>query len=285
MIRIAAVCAALALPTLASAQTLTLDPPKAPQVGDSMTEVETQDLSMDMAVVTPDGQTMNMNTTENGKESVRYEILAIGPDGAVTSIKITVDEDTTTSAQGERSQTHKGPLEGLTFVLTKAGEQVEVTDGEGGALEPPQAMQAKQAYANKLGKRTNKFAEVFDKESYTVGDTITIDGDRAKEIFADDPNEQEEMQDMSLVLTLKALDKVDGHPVAVFDAVMTMGGEPQPGMKIGAKLEGTLTILTATSDMHSMKLSGPMTLSADKDGMKMDGEGTMTMETKRSYGG
>lgn len=286
MIRIT-VLAALALPALACAQTLTLDPPKAPQVGDTMTEVETQDLSMDMSVVTPDGQTVNMNTTENSKESVRYEILAIGPDGAVTSMKITVNEDTTTSAQGPESNTREGSLVGKTFVLTQGPDGGVAVRAPQGAdpLTQEETTQANQSYGNKLGKRTNTFAEVFDKESYSVGDTITVDGERAKKIFADDPQEQEDMQDMSLVLTLKALDKVDGHPVAVFDAAMTLSGEPQPGMKIGAKLEGTLTILTATSDMHSMKLSGPMTLAADTDGMKMDGQGTMTMEAKRSYGG
>jgi len=286
MIRITAVLAALALPTLACAQTVSFNPPKAPQVGDVMTEVETQDLDMDMAVNTPDGQSMKMKTTEVGKESVRYEILAVAEDGAVTSMKITVNESTKTSAQNQQEQTRESPLAGKTFVVTQGeGDAVRITDESGGELEPELAQQAEQGYGNKLGKRDDKFAEVFDKDSYAIGDTITIDGEKAKEIFSDDPDSEDEMQEVSFVLTLKATEKVDGQPVAVFDAVLTMTGEPEAGMKLSAEMKGTLKILTANSALHSMQLNGPMSLEANKDGLTMDGKGTMTMETGRSYGG
>lgn len=273
-----------AVPALALAQSVSFTPPRAPEVGLVVTESKLQDMNMDMAVTLPNGQTMDLPTAEKSSSKVRYEVLEVAEDGAMTQLKVTVEEESKSRAQGPQQQSKTSPLSGETFVLTKTEAGIEATTEAGEPLGPDKVEAATRGHGKLLGKdpkALNKFHEILEKDSYSVGDTIKVEGEKARRLF--DDSGKGEMKDVTLTLTLASVEEVDGRQVALFDATMVMQGNPEPGMELKSEMSGQIGIFVDGSETYSMNVSGPLSMSANKDGMSMEGEGTMSLENKRTY--
>lgn len=256
--------------------------------GDVRHDTKRMAMNMKFTVVVGENppQEMEMRQTEN--ESSELTVLET-TSGSISKVQLKVIEKESTQkieqvGSKAPAQEKTSPLTGKTLLLSRQGEEIIVTDEAGNPVDEVTRKAALEETDNTFNKEdSDKFHKLIPDRPVKLGETFTLEGQEAFDIFGD----QDDITEAALSLTLKERVLVEGREYAKFDTTMLMKVEPQGGMLMDFTLKGSLLLDTATSWPSQMKLNGPFTLEGSQESPQgavvSEGTGTMTMEMEATY--
>jgi hypothetical protein len=257
---------------------------KALAVGDSQSEKGSIHMVNKMVITMPGAPPQTLNQTVTETESAEKTILAVDAKGA-SKVRVKILDNSKTDdrgAAGKNKKTH--PAVGKTIVLEQKGEDVQVTDEAGKAIEPRIADAIRLEYGNELGTQHDQFFKAMPDREIKIGEIIKLSEKQANEIFNKGKKDDEAVA-KNFTLTLHALKTVNGVKVAVFKSAIKMVVTPSPGLDLTMDMKGEIHLGVDTCWPYLIDMKGPLTV----DGaMKRQGDATLifkgggTFHMKRS---
>lgn len=256
---------------------------KIPAQGDVRLEAEKMAMDMKIAISLNGNPLQNIQQTKSEDESAQTTILE-STDNSITKVLLKViRKDSAETGPGGEKKTNS-PIAGKSFILTKKDKEIAVTDAEGKAVNDDFAKAAREEGSNLFDKDFNQFAKILPDRPIKVGETITIKGEEALELFG---GKDQSFSDGTFSLTLKGSKDIAGQKCAEFNVTMSLKGEPQKGINIDTTLKGSMLIDTSNSWPLKMNVTGPMTVKGlnetPQGKISFTGTGTMTIEHEASY--
>jgi hypothetical protein len=245
-------------------------------VGLQRTETNNMDMAIDVNVSLNGQVVQSMKMVQNEVEENTQTILAAN-DEAPTKIKVAYGKMEATQSQGGPPMTETAPIADKTYLAERKGEEIAVTLEDGS--EAPAAEAAAVAGKNENLGKYDDFSEFIPEGPMAVGSTIDIPKEKIQELFGDDGLEVESHE-------FKLTGMQEG--VAVFSVKLKVGGEPEPGLKMGMDMTGELRVRPQDTWPTLLTLTGPVTMVGGQQpspDQKIDilGKGTMNLKFTASY--
>lgn len=277
----AAVLAALSLNSAANAQEVTFKK-ATPAVGE--TNATTEEMKMSNKISVSANGNVIQEVDQKMQETKASKMTVLAVDGKkITKIKVTYKKKEAKQDVGQGPMNKSSKLVGKTFILSKSGDAVTVTDEAGKKVDDAVAKEVEADHSKNLGEFDNKFAEVLPDRAIKVGETITVDKKKANSFFKD-KDDKDPMNVETFTLKLTGTKKINGVMVGVFDMHVKFAGEPGPGMKMTIDMKGTAHVGVDNCYPHLMDLKGPLAMNGKNQGMDMKGAGEMHMKIHAVYG-
>ena len=245
-----------------------------PAVGDKSEEKVGMVMSMQMSIdPTGKGQVQKATMETSETETRQEEVLAVNGE-AVTKVKVTFVDKTTTIKEDQKERKRQSPVAGKTYVVeAKDGKIIVLLDGD----RPATGLQArvvKEAYET-LGKVDALYAGV-PRRPLKPGDKVEELAKAMKEVML---SRAKEMDVTGVHVVFKEARGDEG----VFEIDLTLGKVEKP-MKFEMKLKGQARMSLKTGQPISTKFTGPVTVGStdgDQAKMKISGTGTMVLALDR----
>jgi len=200
------------------------------------------------------GQVANQSTTSLRRQQLRLIEVQEIVDGRVRRVSVAFRKSREKSPENKDSQALVAqPVEGKTYLVTRDGDRLIVTDQEG--LIPPQKEFEIVANSMQMLGRPNPLAKFLVGRTVEVGDRLQLPEKIAEQLLGlgDHFGKVKKFE-----LQLQALQTIDDQPCAVFVATIELAGDADSPIHVNVK--GQLAIQTATCRTVMALLVGPLNL-------------------------
>lgn len=265
----------------ASAQDQATFTQQAAQVGDRVAQTVGTELQLN-TTITQAGQAANEDQTKLTRRQQRFiEVLEI-TDGQVRRAHVTFPYSRVTSPDGGDTEKEVvQPIEKKSYLVTRDGEQLQITDPEG-VLPPKEEFELVAAGLQNFGL-PNPLAEVLLGRTIRVGERLQLPQAIAQQMMGLGQQFGEVKQ---FELELKSIQQIEDQSCAVFGATIDAVGDAENPVRIRAF--GQVVIQTATCRTVRADLSGPLTLSTVEHtpagSFQYKAQGNMRVALKARYG-
>ena len=250
------------------------------RVGDRVAQQVDLELHLDTSII-QSGQVAAREPTSMAHRQQRLvEIVAVD-EGKVRRARVTFAHSRHRSPENEHPEEDVvQPIEGKTYLLTRQGEQLLVTDLQG-TIPPREEFEIVFNSMQSLGK-PNPLAQFLLERTIRVGQTLELPQEIAGQMlgFGNELGQVEKFE-----LQLKELSTFDGAPCAVFAASIAIAGGVGGPMQID--VTGPVMILTETCRTVVTDLTGPLsfdTLRQTSQGnFRYEATGTMRAAVRARY--
>ena len=264
---------------------------QAAQVGDRVAQSVDVDLQMQTSI-TQAGQQANQSEVSLKRRQQRFiEVLEV-VEGRVRRAqvtfplcRVTTTERVSSSKQGnpeqEPEQEVVQAVEKKSYLVTRQGEQLLVTEADGG-LPTKAEFEIVLTSLQNLGL-PNPLMKFLLGRTIQVGERLQLPLEIAEQMmgFGEQLGKVEQFE-----LELKSVQQIDGQPCAVFASTIEAVGKPVNPIRIRAF--GQLVIQTATCRTVRAELSGPLTLSTvertPQGSFQYSARGNMHVAIESQYG-
>ncbi|MGI9429862.1 MAG: hypothetical protein ACR2NM_14465 [Bythopirellula sp.] len=251
------------------------------QVGDRVAQTVGTELQVNTSI-TQSGQSASEYRLHLKRRQRRLiEVLEIS-EGRVRRAQVSYPLSRATSPDSsDPAQEVKQPVEQNSYLVTRQGEQLLVTDVEG-ALPPKEEFELVVTSMQNLGL-PNPLAKVLLGRTLRIGEQLQLPQDIAQQLmgFGEQFGEVKQFE-----LELKSIEQIEAQPCAVFAATIEAVGEAHNPVRIRAF--GQVVIQTETCRTVRAELSGPMTLSTVEHtpagSYQYKAQGSMRVAVKSQYG-
>ncbi len=229
------------------------------QVGDRVDQQIDLELNLSTSII-QSGQLAHQEKTSMERRQHRLVEVTEVTEGKVRRARVTFSlsrhktPENDDSKQGPEQDVVQ-PVEGKTYLLTRQGKQLLVTDTQG-AIPPREEFEIVFTSMQSLGL-PNLMAQFLLTRTIHVGQTLELPKDIAEQMlgFGNELGEVKRFQ-----LQLKELSTFEGEPCAVFAATIEVVGTASQPMQIS--VTGPVVILTETCRTVVTDLTGPLSFEA-----------------------
>lgn len=250
------------------------------QVGDRVAQQIDLELNLDTSII-QSGQVAHQEETSMQRRQQRLVEVVEVADGKVCRARVTFSRSRHKSSENEDpEQELVGPVEGKSYLLTRQGKQLLVTDPQG-AIPPREEFEIVLGSMQSLGL-PNPLAQYLLERTIHVGQTLELPEEIAEQMlgFGNELGQVKKFE-----LQLKDLSTFEGAPCAVFSAVIEVAGSADNPMKID--IAGPVVILTETCRTVVTDLSGPLSFDAiertSQGSFQHQAAGTMRASVRARY--
>lgn len=251
------------------------------RVGDRAAQTVGVELVINTSITQAGQQAHSGKNTMKRRQQRFVEVLEV-VDGRVRRAHVSYPlSRLTTSENDEFGDETAQPVEKKSYFVTRAGEQLLVTETEG-AIPSQAEFEIVVTGLQNLG-RPNPLIKYLLGKTMHVGDRITLPREIAEQLmgFGGEFGRVEKFE-----LQLKSLKDIEGQPCAIFAATIeAVGGVANP---IRIHAFGEVAIQTETCRTVSAEISGPLTLSVaehtPQGSFQYKAQGTMRLAVKSMYG-
>jgi len=242
-------------------------------VGGVMDHDTTMQMAVDMKMVMPDGQAMNMAMKMKNVEDKRIEILEADGSGP-SKMKLTYEDRSESMEMFGTPQSQPNPVNGQTYVLTRGlGSTVESEPAATGAV----LEEVRDEFDDLANLRS--FVSNLQSTKVPVGEEVDLamlmkagllgGGSMAPGVDLEKG-----------VMKLTGTRKVDGEECGVFSVEMVMKGtDPATNMVMTMEMNGEILVSVDKGWLRKMEFAGPVTMS----GSTTEGGVTMNMEATGTF--
>lgn len=205
------------------------------------------------------GQTQPFNSKGSSSRSGKAQVVSVGPDGSATSLRITFDDNLSSS------QEMNGQRQVMPFAY--AGKTVTVTRGPNGNVTDDFQGQADPASTAELHNAIEGFRALFPKQPVAVGEEWPADNALlAKLMQLQNPNDR-----AGATMKLLGSKQVDGRDVAEVKVSTAVQSQPQPQLDVQMVMQGTVLIDKESGQVLASDLKGTSTSKGTGSEMGPDG--------------
>ncbi|MDF1665958.1 MAG: hypothetical protein P1V97_29650 [Planctomycetota bacterium] len=276
----AAILAALSLNSVANAQEVTFKR-AIPGVGDAREVSEDMTLTNKISVTMNGKVVQEVDQKQHASKTEKITILSRAGK-KIAKIKVDYIKGEATEDAGRGPKTSKSGLVGKSFILEDKGDKVLVVEENGKKPAEDDERRVTQSHSKFLGEFRNKFADVLPDRAIKIGETITVEKEKANKFFRDDAKKVTLTVEL-FTLKLTGTKKINGETVGVFEMHLKFVDNFAKGMKLATDLSGTALVGVNTCFSHLIDIKGPMEMSGKNQGMVMSGKGEMHMKNKVTY--
>jgi hypothetical protein len=236
------------------------------QVGDRVAQQVDFELNLSTSII-QSGQVANQENTLLQRRQQRLVEVTEVAEGKVRRARVTFSlarhnapENNNSEQRPEQEPQHQDmqPVEGKTYLLTRQGEQLLVTDAQG-AIPPRDEFEIVFSSMQSLGL-PNPLAQFLLDRTIHVGQSLELSKEIAAQMlgFGDELGEVKRFE-----LELKELSTYEGAPCAVFAATIEIAGNGEAaGDSMQINVTGPVVILTETCRTVVTDLTGPLSFDA-----------------------
>lgn len=221
-------------------------------VGDQVTQKVGMELEL-RTVIKQSGQIAHDSTTNIRRRQQRtVEVLEVA-DGRARRARVSYPLSRELTPENPDPKTEEAqPVEGKSYIVTRSGKQLLVTDAEG-AIPPRREYEIVVNSMETFGK-PSPLAEFLLQRELHIGDRLEVPRDLAADMMGFDQFGSVERFE----LAVNAVREVDGRPCVLFTAAISTQGEPNDPLRVTA--EGTIAVELATTRTVQATLRGPLTV-------------------------
>ena len=254
------------------------------QVGDRVAQQVDLELNLSTSII-QSGQLAHQENMSMERRQLRLVEVTEVAEGKVRRARVTFSRsrhktpENDDSAQGPEQEV-VGPVEGKTYLLTRQGKQLLVTDPQG-VIPPREEFEIVFSSMQSLGL-PNPLAQFLLTRTIQVGQTLELPKEIAAQMFGFG-NELGEVKRFQL--QLEELSTFEGEPCAVFAATIEVIGTASQPMQIS--VTGPVVILTETCRTVVTDLTGPLSFDeverTSLGSYQYRAAGTMRVAVRASY--
>jgi len=241
-----------------------------PVVGNA--DLASMDMTMKMEMtVNLNGAVAERSSNSMSQKKVVKETTLAVADKAATKTKVEIKEmKASQTGPDGKVQEEAAPIAGKTYILSLKDGSLTATTAAGGEVTAEELAALQNEY-KRFGK-PDPVAGFLDKKTVKTGETLSVPAELAAELFATEKGQKVE----KMTFTLKATRDLGGQKCAVLDTVLNMSAQLGPVMKMTIEQKGEAVIAISTSELKSLELSGPVTMTgrATQDEQKIEFKGT-----------
>lgn len=252
------------------------------QVGDRVGQQVDLELNLNTSIIQA-GQLAHQEETSMIRRQQRLvEVLEVA-EGNVRRARVTFTQSRLKSPENDDPEQEViQPVEGKNYLLTRQGEQLLVTDGEG-TIPPRDEFEIVFSSMQSLGL-PNPLAQFLLGRTIQVGQTLELPREIAERMLSLG-NELGEVKRFEL--QLQEMSTYGGEPCAVFAAKIEVAGGAGSPMQID--VTGSVVILTESCRTVVTDLSGPISFNetqlTSQGNYQYQGTGTMRAAVRARYAG
>jgi hypothetical protein len=242
--------------------------------GESFGEESHMEMNMVLHV---DAQGQNMDFDVANKDSYNRTVSILEMFGYDISLFTVNYSEFSSEAKAPQGETVvKGPVVGRTYKIYRADTVKTVEAEDQKPLSNEELTHLKQEFKKAdFSERMNK---ILDGKTLAIGDTLALSKDLAMNFFG--KGAPSDVRDFTI--KLKSTRQINGMQCAVFGARIVLDGESGQ-LTMRFMLEGDILIGVRNCWPIEMRLTGPINVQGEQEGIMITGEGTMTGEKKFSY--
>lgn len=230
----------------------------APAAGDRVTQTLDVDLGL-TTKITQSGQTAHESSNRMRRQQERVIEVVEVAEGRATKARATFNvsrRQTPESSKPEELVTQ--PIEGKTYLMSREGDRVVVTD-ESGATPPEEESRLAAESLENVGK-PNPFAALLVDRPITVGQRILVPRDVVQSLLGfDGPIGSVHRFELTL-LRVEPATAEHPSPVGVFQATIEV--KPNDDSPLSITLNGEMSVETDTCRLVTVEMKGPVQLSS-----------------------
>lgn len=253
---------------------------KVPGKGTSRVGRETTTTQFSMAVLGAGGKVITkMDMKQVEEHNTTEKVLAANGDGP-TSIRITYDKSVETETTGPKTKAKKTPVNGKTYLAELKDGRIVVTNADGKKVKKSETKQV-QKDEKDLGK-ADPFDKLLPDHPLKKGEQLKVTNDLAADLMG---GSDMKMDVDKFSVTFEGTKQEGSRTEGLFKLHMEVTGYPEPTVGLQMKIDGEITLDTATGWPVSVHLAGPIQVKGDdpKHHVHMDGQGKMEMNASYSY--
>ena len=250
------------------------------QVGDRVTQQVDLELNLSTSIIQSGQLAHQENMSMERRQQRLVEVTEVA-EGKVRRARVTFSRSRHKSPENENSEQEVvQPVEGKTYLLTRQGEQLLVTDPQG-VIPPREEFEIVFSSMQSLGL-PNPLAQFLLTRTIQVGQTLELPKEIAAQMlgFGNELGEVKRFQ-----LQLDELSTFEGEPCAVFAATIEVIGTASQPMQIS--VTGPVVILTETCRTVVTDLTGPLSFDeverTSLGSYQYRAAGTMRVAVRASY--
>jgi hypothetical protein len=224
-------------------------------VGDRVAQQVELSMQLSTSILQSGQVAHEQSVAQEQRQQRLVEVLEVA-EGHVRKARVTFPQSRGKSPNGERpGEEVVEPVEGKTYLVTRKGKQLLVTDAQG-AIPPRAEFEIVFTSMQSLGL-PNPLAQFLLDRTLRVGETIEV----PQTIAAGMLGFGAELGEVNLFrLQFKELSKYDGAPCAVFEAKIEVAGGNQQPLRV--EVGGPVVILTESCRTVVTELRGPLSVDA-----------------------
>ncbi len=250
------------------------------QVGDRVAQQVDLELNLNTSII-QSGQLAAQEITSLERRQQRLVEVVEVAEGKVRRARVTFSRSRHKSSESENPEEEVvQPVEGKTYLLTRQGKQLLVTDPQG-TIPPREEFEIVFSSMQSLG-RPNPLVQFLLERTIQVGQTLELPQEIAAQMlgFGDELGQVKSFQ-----LQLNELSTFEGAPCAVFAAAIEVAGGPGNPMQI--EVTGPVVILTETCRTVVTDLTGPLSFDTvertSQGNFQYQAAGTMRVSVRARY--
>ncbi len=251
------------------------------QVGDRVSQDVHVELNLKTTILQAD-QLASAETTTVRRRQLRFlEVVAID-EGRMRRAHVSFPKSRLQSPENENAAEEIAQaIESKSYFVTRDGDRLLVTDAEG-AIPPLEEFKLVVSSVQALGL-PSPLAKFLVGRTVQLGEQLRMPDTIAREILGHD-DQLGTIRSFELKLTELII--IDGQLCAVFAATIDAAGDEN--FPVEMKVQGVVTIQTATCRTIRAELTGPLTMSATErtaqGSFQVTADGNMRMVIESKYG-
>lgn len=251
------------------------------RVGDRAAQTVGVELEINTSITQAGKQAHSGKNKMQRRQQRFVEVLEVS-DGRVRRAHVTYPLSRISSTENDQPGDEVvQPVEKESYIVTRAGERLTVTDTEG-AIPSQAEFEIVVTGLQDLG-RVNPLAKYLVGQTISIGDRLELPRQIAEQMmgFGGEFGQVEKFE-----LELKSVTQIDQQPCAIFAASIKAVGEVANPIRIHAY--GQVAIQIDTCRTVSAEISGPLTLSVaehtPEGSFQYKAQGGMRLAVKSQYG-
>ena len=250
------------------------------QVGDRVAQQVDLELNLSTSIIQSGQLAHQENMSMERRQQRLVEIIEVS-EGKVRRARVTFSRSRHKTPENDDSEQEVvQPVEGKTYLLTRQGKQLLVTDPQG-VIPPREEFEIVLGSMQSLGL-PNPLAQFLLTRTIHVGQTLELPKEIAEQMlgYGNELGEVKRFQ-----LQLDELSTFEGEPSAVFAASIEVVGTASQPMQIN--VTGPVVILTETCRTVVTDLTGPLSFDAhqrtSQGSYQYRATGTMRVAVRARY--
>jgi len=226
-------------------------------VGNRVAQQVELELNLDTTIV-QSGQVAAQQKSSMARRQQRLVEVVEVEEGKVRRARVTFSQSRQKSPDNENPEQEViQPVEGKTYLLTRAGEQLLVTDSQG-LIPPREEFEVVFSSMRSLGL-PNPLAQFLLQNTFRVGQTLELPQEIASQMlgFGDELGQVKKFE-----LRLEELSMHDGAQCAEFAATIKFAGGAENPMQVD--VVGPVVVQTETCRTVMTDLTGPLALESEE---------------------
>ena len=251
------------------------------RVGDRVAQTVGVQLQVNTSIVQA-GQQAHAGKNMMQRRQQRFVEVVEVDQGRVRRAHVSFPYSRITNSENDEPETEATqPVEQKSYFVTRAGEQLLVTDKDG-AIPTQAEFELVVTGLQHLGQPNPLIGHLVGK-TFSIGDKLQLPKEIAEQMMGMG-GQLGRVEEFSLAL--KSIRELDGQPCAVFASSIKAVGEPTNPIRVHAF--GQVIIQAETCRTVSAEISGPLTLSMVENTSQGDfqyqANGSMRLSAKSKYG-